>query len=62
MPWVGKQCVIVVFPDHTHLFFFPFRTTIVQLDIHKFAIKITMNTGLIDDQSNLETCLSINLI
>ena len=21
MPWVGLQCVIVVFPDHTHLFF-----------------------------------------
>ena len=19
MPWVGRQCVIVVFPDHTHL-------------------------------------------
>ena len=21
--WVGLQCVIVVFPDHTHLFFMP---------------------------------------
>ena len=21
MPWVGLRCVIVVFPDHTHLFF-----------------------------------------
>ena len=21
-PWVGLQCVIVVFPDHTHLLFF----------------------------------------
>ena len=21
MPWVGLQCVIVVFPDHTHLVF-----------------------------------------
>ena len=21
MPWVGLQCVIVVFPDHTHLRF-----------------------------------------
>ena len=21
MPWVGLQCVIVVFPDHTHLLF-----------------------------------------
>ena len=23
MPWVGLQCVIVVFPDHTHLPFGP---------------------------------------
>ena len=22
MSWVSLQCVIVVFPDHTHLFFF----------------------------------------
>ena len=22
MPWVGLQCVIVVFPDHTNLLFF----------------------------------------
>ena len=42
--------------------FFSFRTTIVRLDMHKFAIKMIMNMGLIDDQSNLETCLSINLI
>ena len=21
VPWVGVQCVIVVFPDHTHLLF-----------------------------------------
>ena len=21
VPWVGLQCVIVVFPDHTHFFF-----------------------------------------
>ena len=21
MPWVGMQCVIVAFPDHTHLLF-----------------------------------------
>ena len=21
VPWVGPQCVIVVFPDHTHLLF-----------------------------------------
>ena len=21
VPWVGLQCVIVIFPDHTHLLF-----------------------------------------
>ena len=26
MPWFGLQCVIVVFPDHTHL---PFAVTIM---------------------------------
>ena len=26
VPWVGLQCVIVVFPDHTHYFF-----TVVQI-------------------------------
>ena len=29
VPWVGLQCVIVVFPDHTHLLFGV--TTIVRL-------------------------------
>ena len=23
VPWVGRQCVIVVFLDHTHLLFYP---------------------------------------
>ena len=25
VPWVGLQCLIVVFPDHTHLCFFVHR-------------------------------------
>ena len=37
VPWVGLQCVIVVFPDHTHLLFVK--------KFHKLVIKIT---GLID--------------
>ena len=24
VPWVGLQCLIVVFPDHTHLRFYSF--------------------------------------
>ena len=35
--WVGLQCVIVLFPDHSHLLFVK--------KFHKFVIKIT---GLID--------------
>ena len=26
VPWVGLQCVIVVFPDHTHLLFAGWKT------------------------------------
>ena len=29
MPWVGLQCVIVVFPDHTHLLIFNGTESIV---------------------------------
>ena len=25
VPWAGMQCVIVIFPDHTHLIFFEFQ-------------------------------------
>ena len=30
-PWVGLQCVIVVFPDHTHLLSGCWRGTIADL-------------------------------
>ena len=30
VPWVHLQCVIVVFPDHTHLFF-----VLLLIDSHK---------------------------
>ena len=29
LPWVGLLCVIVVFPDHTHLLFDPDFTDLV---------------------------------
>ena len=29
VPWVGLQCMIVVFPDHTHLSFFYFDTSAI---------------------------------
>ena len=35
-PWVGLQCVIVVFPDHTRLLFFNRRKV-------KAAYSVTMN-------------------
>ena len=34
--WVGLQCVIVVFPDHTHLLF----NDICGKEIYKFKFKI----------------------
>ena len=30
MPWFGLQCVIVVFPDHTHLLFCVFDQALRQ--------------------------------
>ena len=37
---VGLQCVIVVFPDHTHLFFL----LVVYFQMNKFAVFIRTNT------------------
>ena len=30
VPWVGLQCMVMVFPDHTHLLFFFVHPTIQQ--------------------------------
>ena len=32
MPWVGLRCIIVVFPDHTHFFFFPVTLLLTNLE------------------------------
>ena len=38
VPWVGLQCVIVVFPDHTHL---PFQ---YEKDLlHKLEIQLNIS-------------------
>ena len=29
MPWVGLQCVVVLFPDHTHLLFL-YDTSLIE--------------------------------
>ena len=31
VPWVGRQCVIVVFPDHTHLLWSIYHPLLVQM-------------------------------
>ena len=41
VPWVGLQCVIVVFPDHTHLLF---KDTVDHLWILKFGLGTKKNT------------------
>ena len=43
MSWVGLQCVIVVFPDHTHLLF----DKITTLDSGKTLFEMSINTGQI---------------
>ena len=35
MPWVGKQCVIVVFPDHIINFYF-----YLVADLHSYTLYI----------------------
>ena len=35
MPWVGLQCVIVVFPDHTHLPYF--FDVVNDVNLHVFG-------------------------
>ena len=31
VPWVGLQCVVVVIPDHIHLFFAIYRTSMCHI-------------------------------
>ena len=40
VPWVGLQCVIVVFPDHTHLLF----VWLVQSGLYFLHTQNTRNT------------------
>ena len=46
VPWVGLQCVIVVFPDHTHLLF-------IIICIEKYKVPAYTGTG-----DNVDTFLS----
>ena len=39
MPWVGRQCVIVVFPDHTHLLFCTLNLVLIQESWNRLMIK-----------------------
>ena len=39
VPWVGLQCVIVVFPDHTHLLFYmDINTNYLKASKHLYNI------------------------
>ena len=54
VPWVGLQCVIVVFPDHTHLLLDPFkfsRSVIIVVDLsitHTPTILLAIKCTVID--------------
>ena len=37
VPWVGMQCVLVVFPGHTHLFFNGSINSVWQIGLHPFS-------------------------
>ena len=55
MPWIGPQCVIVVFPDHTHLLFYETDTynsfNNIILTIYNFYLlwhrKLVINAALL---------------
>ena len=40
--WVGLECVIVVFPDHTHLFFFCIFWVTLEGGCSSFLVKRIM--------------------
>ena len=51
MPWVGLQCVIVVFPNHTHLLF---DYKIVKLNVNVFIYSA--------EEPFLKYCLHIHIL
>ena len=57
MPFVGLQCVIMVFPDHTHLLFDMYLNIFYAGVIEKFNISI--NTGIYVTIQKLCTLLKI---
>ena len=40
VPWVGLQCAIVVFPDHTHFLFKRFLPSTFENVTHHFRLKL----------------------
>ena len=44
VPWIGLQCVIVVFPDHTRLLFLvileKYGSTVVYIKLSSFHAKM----------------------
>ena len=53
MPWVGLQCVIVVFPDHTHLLFVAFPHSGVVLVFPGHTIFVCLILDLTRAKYNL---------
>ena len=45
VPWVGAQCVIVIFPAHTHLLFFIFLMKGLWSALFKFIHLIDSNSN-----------------
>ena len=50
MPWVGLQCVIVVFPDHTHLLFMASEPK-TNLKLLKYANTFELSESYLDGSS-----------
>ena len=48
MPWVGLQCVILVFHDHTHLLFCILCWLVIRLSIPSLSISFKLNICTLD--------------
>ena len=61
MPWVGLQCVIVVFPDHTYLLFSILGPLLALIFINDLSIFIRDSIQTVDFYADYTTLYDTGL-
>ena len=51
VPWVGLQCVIVVFPDHTHLLFSGIADYLQVKKVCEYSLFVNSHSPIIKYES-----------